>query len=110
MKNRVEPIPFRDRHIGISPADIRKMLKVLGFNSLESFIADAVPADIRQAQPLALSRGLSESEMLAKVRLLASTNKVFTSLIGQGYYDTFTPPVIQRNILENPAWYTAYTP
>lgn len=110
MKNRVEPIPFRDRHIGISPADIGKMLKVLGFNSLESFIADAVPADIRQAQPLALSRGLSESEMLAKVRLLASTNKVFTSLIGQGYYDTFTPPVIQRNILENPAWYTAYTP
>ncbi len=110
MRNRVEPIPFRDRHIGISSADIGKMLEVIGFNSLESFIADAVPADIRQRQPLELGRGLSEAEMLAKVRLLASANKVLTSMIGQGYYDTFTPPVIQRNILENPAWYTAYTP
>jgi len=110
MKNRAEPIPFRDRHIGISPADIGKMLQGLGFADMAAFIAKALPADIRQRQPLELGRGLSEAEMLTKARELAAKNKVFTSMIGQGYYDTFTPPVILRNIIENPAWYTAYTP
>ena len=110
MKNRSEAIPFRDRHIGVSAADIGRMLKALGFADMAAFVARALPADIRQRQPLELGRGLPEAEMLAKVRGLASTNKVLTSMIGQGYYDTFTPPVILRNIVENPAWYTAYTP
>ena len=110
MKNRVESIPFRDRHIGISSVDTGKMLRDLGFADMAAFIAKALPADIRQRQPLDLGPGLSEAEMLAKVRRVASTNKVLTSMIGQGYYDTFTPPVILRNIVENPAWYTAYTP
>jgi glycine dehydrogenase len=110
MKNRSEAIPFRDRHIGISAANIGRMLKELGFADMAAFVAKALPADIRQREPLALGRGLSEAELLAKVRLLASANKALTSMIGQGYYDTFTPPVILRNIVENPAWYTAYTP
>jgi glycine dehydrogenase len=69
-----------------------------------------VPAAIRQADPIVLPPGISEAEALRKLRLLAGKNKVFTSLIGQGYYGTILPPVIQRNILESPAWYTAYTP
>ncbi|OYU48016.1 MAG: glycine dehydrogenase (aminomethyl-transferring) [Rhizobiales bacterium PAR1] len=103
-------IDFVSRHIGPSPADIAAMLKVVGADSLDQLMAETVPASIRQAGPLNTGHGLSEVEALAELRRIASKNTVFTSLIGQGYYGTVTPNVILRNILENPAWYTAYTP
>ena len=101
---------FTRRHIGPSPADVAAMLKVVGAETLDQLIEETVPASIRQKKPLAIGSGRSETEALAELRRIASKNRVFTSLIGQGYYGTITPAVIQRNILENPAWYTAYTP
>ena len=101
---------FAARHIGPAPADVQAMLETVGAESLEDLIAQTVPAGIRQSAPLDLGPALTETEALARLRELADRNQVFTSLIGQGYYGTITPPVIQRNILENPAWYTAYTP
>lgn len=101
---------FSRRHIGPTPADIEQMLQAVGVSSLEELIQQTVPASIREAEPLNIGPGLSETEMLARMRAIASKNQVFTSLIGQGYYGTILPPVIQRNLLENPAWYTAYTP
>ena len=86
------------------------MLAALGYGSLDELVDAAVPAVIREAAPLALPEPLSETEALARLRELAGRNEVFTSLIGLGYHDTITPPVILRNVLENPAWYTAYTP
>src|SRR5690606_22225882 len=82
----------------------------VGHGSLESMTDAIVPASIKSADPLALGDSLTEEEALAKIRAIAAKNKVFRSFIGQGYYGTHTPPVILRNILENPAWYTAYTP
>ena len=104
------PNGFESRHIGPSPQDVSAMLRTIGVSSLDGLIAQTVPDDIRQRSPLDLGPALSEMEALEKARQLASRNLVLTSLIGQGYYDTILPPVIQRNILENPAWYTAYTP
>ena len=101
---------FSRRHIGIAPRDVRAMLETVGVQSLDDLIAQTMPASIRQHTPLAIGAGLSESEVLRKLRRTAAKNKVAVSLIGQGYYGTVLPPVIQRNILENPAWYTAYTP
>jgi glycine dehydrogenase len=98
------------RHIGPSPAEIAAMLKVVGYESLDALIDATVPAPIRRLAPLAWGPALSEREALDKLRETATKNKVLVSLIGQGYYGTITPPVIQRTILENPAWYTAYTP
>ena len=86
------------------------MLAVVGAESLDQLMKETVPASIRQAKPLAIGKGFSETEALAEMRRIASKNTIFTSLIGQGYYGTLTPTVILRNILENPAWYTAYTP
>jgi len=86
------------------------MLGALGLDSLEALIDKTVPADIRLPGPLALPEGQGEHATLAELRALAARNRVFRSYIGMGYYDTITPPVIQRNILENPGWYTAYTP
>jgi glycine dehydrogenase len=103
-------VPFSHRHIGPSADSERQMLKTIGFDGLDALVARAVPAGIRQASPLDLGAGLSEAEAITKARAVAAKNKVLTSMIGQGYYDTFMPAVIQRNILENPAWYTAYTP
>ncbi|MFC7706368.1 aminomethyl-transferring glycine dehydrogenase [Plastorhodobacter daqingensis] len=97
------------RHIGPSPAEMAGMLEVLGVESLDALIAQTVPDTIRQARPLDWAP-LAEHELLARMRAVAGKNRVMTSLIGQGYYGTVTPPAIQRNILENPAWYTAYTP
>ena len=97
------------RHIGPSPAEMALMLKAVGVTSLDQLIDETVPADIRQTTPLTWAP-LAEHELLARMRQVADKNKVMTSLIGQGYYGTHTPPAIQRNILENPAWYTAYTP
>ena len=101
---------FVRRHVGPTPEEIGAMLKVVGAPSLDALMRETVPASIRQAKPLAIGKGLSEVEALAELRRIAGKNTVFTSLIGQGYYGTVTPAVILRNILENPAWYTAYTP
>jgi glycine dehydrogenase len=102
--------PFADRHIGPSPADVEHMLAALGVSSLDELIEQAVPATIRDDKPLELEAEISEADAIARLRALADRNQVLTSLIGAGYYGTHTPGVILRNVLENPAWYTAYTP
>jgi glycine dehydrogenase len=101
---------FIARHIGTSPADQAAMLATLGFASRAALMDAIVPASIRRAKPLDLPPSVSETEALARLRQVAAKNRVLTSMIGQGYYGTITPGVIARNILENPAWYTAYTP
>jgi len=101
---------FVRRHIGPSPRDITAMLETVGAASLKALMAETLPSSIRQIAPLDLGVALSETEALTHMRELASQNRLFTSLIGQGYSGTILPAVIQRNILENPAWYTAYTP
>lgn len=106
-----DPYDFANRrHIGPSPAEMTDMLKVIGYHSLDEMIDATVPGSIRQKVPLTWGAAMTEREALDKLRETANKNKVLTSLLGQGYYGTITPPVIQRNILENPAWYTAYTP
>ena len=103
---------FEDRHIGPTSADETTMLQALGYSDLDSFIKDVVPANIAIKGVIegALDSGKSEVEVIAELRSIASENKVFSSLIGTGYYGTIVPPVIKRNVLENPSWYTAYTP
>ncbi len=110
LVNVPNPADFVHRHIGPSPADVQKMLETVGVSSIDELIEQTVPNTIRQRAPLDLGPALSETEVLQKLRSMASNNKILTSLIGQGYYGTNLPAVIQRNILENPAWYTAYTP
>src|SRR6185437_11420723 len=110
MQTEADILPFSSRHIGPSPDDQSAMLNVVGAASLDELLAQTLPADIRQRAPLDLPAALTETEALAKAREFASRNTPMISLIGQGYYGTILPPVIQRNILENPAWYTAYTP
>jgi glycine dehydrogenase len=106
-----EPYDFANRrHIGPSPDEMAEMLRVVGAGSLEALIDETMPADIRQAEPLDFGPALSESGALDVMREVADRNRVLTSLIGMGYHGTITPPAIQRNVLENPAWYTAYTP
>ncbi|MEM8540388.1 MAG: aminomethyl-transferring glycine dehydrogenase, partial [Pseudomonadota bacterium] len=106
-----EPYDFANRrHIGPSPAEIDDMLKVVGVESLDQLIDETVPENIRQKEPLDFGAPMSERELLWRMRQIAKKNVVVSSMIGQGYYGTVTPPAIQRNILENPAWYTAYTP
>ena len=101
---------FVPRHIGPGAEETAKMLGGLGFASLDAFIAQVVPPQIRLARPLRLPEGRSEQAVLAELRALAGQNQVFRSFLGMGYSDCFTPPVLQRNILENPGWYTPYTP
>src|SRR5690606_26340914 len=101
---------FVDRHIGPNDAEIDTMLAAIGHGSLDAMTDAIVPASIRSRPPLALPGSLTEVEALAKIRAIAKKNQVFRSFIGQGYYGTHVPNVILRNILENPAWYTAYTP
>ncbi|MFC3164222.1 aminomethyl-transferring glycine dehydrogenase [Ciceribacter thiooxidans] len=106
-----QPYDFANRrHIGPSPAEMEEMLALIGYPSLDALIDDTVPGSIRQQVPLTWGAPMTEREALDKLRETANKNEVLVSLIGQGYYGTITPPVIQRNILENPAWYTAYTP
>ena len=106
-----DPYDFANRrHIGPSPAEMTEMLKAVGADSLDGLIDAIVPAGIRQKAPLAWGPALSEHGVLNRLREVADKNRVMISLIGQGYYGTVTPPAIQRNIFENPAWYTAYTP
>ena len=101
---------FVHRHLGPTDADIQEMLATLGLQSLDALVDATVPEDIRMRKPLALEPNMGEFEALAKLRVLHDQNQVFRSYTGMGYYDCITPPVIQRNILENPGWYTQYTP
>ncbi|MGV3533257.1 MAG: glycine dehydrogenase, partial [Chthoniobacteraceae bacterium] len=101
---------FIRRHLGPSAEEVSAMLKTLGLDSVEALVDTAVPKAIRLEKPLALPPDRGEHETLAELRSIASRNKIFRSYLGQGYSDCITPPVIQRNILENPGWYTAYTP
>ncbi|NNC99203.1 MAG: aminomethyl-transferring glycine dehydrogenase subunit GcvPA, partial [Gammaproteobacteria bacterium] len=101
---------FADRHIGLSDADIAKMLSAIGYDSLEQMIETVVPSGILDQASLDLDSAVSEEQALAELRQIAGQNKLVKTLIGQGYYGTHTPKVIQRNVLENPAWYTSYTP
>src|SRR5216117_2280477 len=113
MQEREEKIDvnsFARRHIGPNEGEVAAMLSDVGFESLGTLIDAAVPKNIRLNRPLNLPEAKSEMEALAELRMIAKRNKVALSFIGAGYYDCITPPVIQRNILENPGWYTAYTP
>src|ERR1700760_396592 len=101
---------FARRHIGPSARDVEAMLETVGAKSLGELMSQTLPSTIRQKAPLDLGRALSETEALAHMSELAAQNETFTSLIRQGYAGTVLPAVIQRNILANPAWYTAYTP
>jgi glycine dehydrogenase len=104
------PDKFVRRHIGPSSTDAEAMLGELGFSSLDSLVDATVPKQIRLTKPLQLPAAGSEHDTLAELRRVAGQNQVFRSFIGMGYYDCITPPVIQRNVLENPGWYTQYTP
>ena len=106
----LHPGHFAYRHIGPRREDLAEMLQTVGYQTLDEFIDAVVPAEIRLRRPLALPPGRSEREVLQALRGLAGMNRVFRSYIGMGYSGTVTPPVIQRNVLENPGWYTAYTP
>ncbi|WP_315093461.1 aminomethyl-transferring glycine dehydrogenase [uncultured Cellulomonas sp.] len=101
---------FADRHIGPRGGETAHMLSVVGYHSLDDLVDAAVPASIRTDRPLDLPAARSEEEVLAALRTIAGKNRVMTQMIGQGYSDTITPAVIRRNVLESPAWYTAYTP
>ncbi|HMN10299.1 MAG TPA: glycine dehydrogenase (aminomethyl-transferring), partial [Gemmatimonadaceae bacterium] len=101
---------FIRRHIGPSARDIDAMLDALGYESLDAFIDATVPDNIRLRRPLAIGPARSEHDVLTELRGMAERNRVYRSYLGLGYHDTLVPPVIQRNILENPGWYTAYTP
>ena len=101
---------FVPRHVGPSEGEIREMLAVVGYSTLDGLIDATIPQAIRLQRPLAIHAGRSEHEALAALRAIARKNRIFRSFLGYGYSDTITPPVIQRNILENPGWYTAYTP
>ena len=101
---------FIDRHIGPDVSEIRHMLRVIGYDSLDALTDAIVPDAIKSHDPLALPEAMGEVEALTRIRTISDKNKIFRNFIGQGYYGTHTPNVILRNILENPAWYTAYTP
>ncbi len=106
-----KPYDFANlRHIGPSPGEIREMLDTIGVGSIDELIGETVPEALLQSEPLEFGPPMTERQALHHLRAVASRNRCLTSLIGQGFYGTLTPPVIQRNILENPAWYTAYTP
>ena len=110
LRDLEHPSAFVERHIGPNDAEVAHMLHVIGPDSLDAMTDAIVPANIKSPAPLALPDAITEVEALAKIRKIADRNEVFRSFIGQGYYGTHTPNVILRNILENPACYTAYTP
>jgi glycine dehydrogenase len=111
VSEKYDPYDFANRrHIGPSPEEIADMLKLLGVASLQELMGEILPDGIRQSTPLKFGTALTERGCLDRMREIAGKNRVLTSLIGQGYHGTIMPPAIQRNILENPAWYTAYTP
>src|ERR1041385_1125720 len=101
---------FAQRHLGPRDKDVKSMLGKIGAGSLDELISQTIPSSIRLKKPLSLPDGLSEFEYLKELKATASRNKIYKSYIGQGYYNSIIPPVTQRNVLENPGWYTAYTP
>tara|TARA_B100001250_G_scaffold399295_1_gene408531 strand:- start:3765 stop:6605 length:2841 start_codon:yes stop_codon:yes gene_type:complete len=101
---------FVDRHIGPNKNDIKQMLQKLGLSSMEELINSSVPKSIRSNEKLKIGAGVSEKKLIEKLKIIAQKNILMNSYIGMGYYNCITPPVIQRNILENPGWYTQYTP
>jgi glycine dehydrogenase len=101
---------FENRHIGPRPDEVNEMCKKIGVKDLNELIDKTIPADIRLKKPLNLPKAINEAAYLKRIKQIASKNKMFRSFIGMGYYGTHTPAVIQRNILENPSWYTSYTP
>src|SRR5690606_3586072 len=101
---------FKDRHIAPNTQDTNAMLHTIGVDTIDELIAQTVPQQIRLKQPLNLPGAKSEKDYLSALKQTASLNKVFKSYIGQGYYNTTTPGVILRNVMENPGWYTQYTP
>ena len=101
---------FIARHIGPRAADEKAMLTTLGYDSLDALTASVIPESIKGTSVLGLSAGQSEADALADIKAIAGKNQLFKTYIGQGYYNTHTPAPILRNLLENPAWYTAYTP
>ena len=104
------PCEFIARHIGIGAADEALMLQAVGASSRRELIDGIVPRSIARSSRMAIPDAITEAAALAELKAIAAKNRIFKSYIGQGYYDTHTPGVILRNILENPAWYTAYTP
>ena len=109
-ESSTHPDSFARRHIGPSPDDTQFMLKELGYNSLSDISKSVVPPSILSKEKLDIPASLSESEVISKLKRLSSSNKIFKNFLGHGYYGTITPGVIKRNILENPGWYTQYTP
>ena len=110
MRSFQHPDVFEQRHIGSNADEIKEMVKLCGVNSIDELIDETVPASIRLKNKLQLEEPLSEFEFIDHLNIVASKNKVFKSYIGMGYYPAILPAVIQRNILENPGWYTQYTP
>src|SRR5438552_6263661 len=104
------PDQFPRRHIGPNAEETRQMLGLLGYSSLDALIDEAIPSQIRLTRPLQLPASRSEHETLAALKEIAAQNQVLRSYVGMGYHDCLTPPVIQRNLFENPGWYTQYTP
>lgn len=104
------PDKFLNRHIGPSDIETKEMLDLIGVNSLDQLINETVPQQIRLKKKMDLDDPLTESDFIAELKSIASKNKVFKSYIGMGYYPVITPSVILRNVLENPGWYTQYTP
>ena len=102
--------PFTSRHIGPTPSEKQQMMDAIEVSSIEELISQTVPSQIRMSSDLKIADAMSENEFLIHMSALASKNKVFKSFIGLGYHETITPSVILRNVLENPGWYTAYTP
>ncbi|CAN5363586.1 hypothetical protein BH09ACT12_BH09ACT12_09890 [soil metagenome] len=113
MSDPITPTPaptFADRHIGLRPDDVAVMVERLGYESLDALMAAAVPGGIRLSEDLNLPAALSEEETARELRAIAGENQPAEAMIGLGYHATLTPPVIRRNVLEDPSWYTAYTP
>ena len=106
----MHPDTFESRHIGPNEQEIKKMLQKLQLNSVEELIVQTIPEAIRLKDPMQLPEGISEHQFLKEIQKLANENQLFDCYIGLGYHPAITPAVIQRNILENPGWYTAYTP
>ena len=104
------PAPFADRHIGLRPSDVEHMLRTVGHESIEALMSAAVPGGIRTAASLDLPEAATEEDVARELRELAGRNRLAEPMIGLGYHGTITPPVVRRNVLEDPSWYTAYTP
>ena len=101
---------FKSRHIGISAEEQQIMLEAIGVSTLDELIDQTIPTDIRFKEPMNIPKGLSELEYAEEIGKIAAKNKVFTTYIGMGWYDTITPAAIYRNVFESPGWYTSYTP